>query len=68
MVPEGPSQIHVLSDPDGPGWLVLTMTAQEAFDWDRLNYGCSVALANQEILREVQKLSPLIRLTPGPEG
>ena len=37
---------HVRPNPDGPGWIVVEQTDQEAFAWDRDHYGIVVALEN----------------------
>ncbi len=56
--------LHVVPDPDSPGWLVLEMSDQEAFDWDHAHYGKVVAIENLLEIREPTYLG----LTPGPEG
>ena len=46
------THLHVVPDPDGDGWLVLELTDQEAFAWDREHYGESVALENWREIHE----------------
>lgn len=57
------TRIHVVPDPESDGWLVMEKTDQEAFEWDRLHYGESVALLNWQ---DMQRDHPL-RVEAGPE-
>ena len=43
---------HVRPNPDGPGWIVIEQTDQQAFAWDREHYGETVALANWQDTHE----------------
>lgn len=55
---------HVVPDPDSDGWLVIEMTDQEAFEWDREHHGESIAVLNwQEMQKEY-----LLRIDVGGEG
>ena len=55
---------HVVPDPESDGWLVLPMTDQEAFDWDREHYGESTALLNWQEMHRTRRL----QANPGAEG
>ena len=58
------TRIHVVPDPESDGWLVLEMTDQEAFEWDRKHYGESIALLNWQDLQ----LDDSVKVVPGGEG
>lgn len=46
------TRLHVVPDPESSGWLVLEMTDQEAFDWDREHYGEPIAITNLQCLQD----------------
>ena len=62
--------IHVRPNPDGPGWLVIEQTDQEAFAWDQEHYGETVALENWREIHEWRDAGrpPALRLPDGRNG